>query len=517
MDRRSFLRTGAAAAAGIGVAGSLASACSSDGATTTSVAGTPTTLAPGAIDTAAINDLRGSLKGSVLVPGDGGYATASLPANTRYRDIRPAVIARCTDEDDVVTSVKWAREHGVSPVPRGGGHSYAGLSATEGLQIDLSALNGVEMLDGAMCRVGGAAHNSDVFAVVNNSPWLLPGGTCLGVGVGGLVLGGGIGYNTHWAGLTADRLRSTRMVTASGEVVVADESTNPDLFWACRGATGGQFGIHTEFTFELVPVPETVTYYRYEWTGADAALAVLTSFDALMADAPDALNAVAMAKPVPIADGQTARDAISVMSRGQFVGSRAELEATIAPLLAAAPNPTSATVEVLPYWEAATIFLTDEGEAHSWGDISRYSDRVLPEQVWAQQVEGLVDCPSRDDTANGSLWVLGWVGGGVVDQFARTDTAYVHRGMHLLIRPTPVWPTDAPESVAEALMDWTEQMTSYLDGHTPRESYQNFPNRRLTDWAELYYAENLDRLIEVKSTYDPENLFTNEQGIPVTR
>ena len=518
MDRRNFL-TGAAAAAGLGVAGSLAAACSSDGTSsaTTSTAGPVAGSPAPTLSSAAIDDLRRTLRGSVLAPGDAGYDTAALPANTRYRSIRPAAIAQCADEADVVASVKWARENEVAPVGRGGGHNYAGLSATPGLQIDLSALNTVEMLDGPMCRVGGAALNRNVFEVVNNGPWLLPGGTCLGVGVGGLVLGGGIGYNTHWAGLTADRLRATRMVTASGEVIDVDDSTNADLFWACRGATGGQFGIHTEFTFELVPVPETVTYFRYEWTGADAALAVLTSFDTMMSTAPDALNAVAMAEATPIGDGQTARDAISVMSRGQFVGTQADLESILAPLLAAAPDPTSATIQVLPYWEAATNFLTEEGEAHSWGDISRYADRTLPEQVWVQQVDALVDCPSRTDTANGGLWVLGWVGGGVVDRLARTDTAYVHRGMNTLIRPTPVWPTDAPESVANDLMDWTEEMISFLDGHTPRESYQNFPNRRITDWAEQYYAENFDRLVEVKAAYDPDDVFTNEQGIPVER
>lgn len=518
MDRRDFLRTGAAAAAGLGIAGPLA-ACSSDGAsgtTTTAVATTTASTVP-QLSAAAIADLRSRLSGSVLAPGDPGYDTTALPANTRYRTIRPAAIAQCADEADVVASVKWARENDIAPVGRGGGHSYAGLSATPGLQIDLSALNHVEMVDGPMCRVQGAALNSNVFAVVNEGPWLLPGGTCLGVGVGGLVLGGGIGYNTHWAGLTADRLRATRMVTASGEVIEADESSNSDLFWACRGATGGQFGIHTEFVFELVPVPATMTYFRYEWSGADAALAVLTSFDTMMATAPDALNAVAMAEASPIGDGQTPRDAISVMSRGQFVGTQDELTAVLAPLLAAAPEPTSATVQELPYWQAATNFLTEEGEAHSWGDISRYADRTLPEQVWSQQVDTLVDCPSRESDANGGLWVLGWVGGGVVDRHSRTDTAYVHRGMQTLIRPTPVWPTDAPTSVSDDLMDWTDEMVALLDGHTPRESYQNFPNRRITDWAEQYYAENFDRLVEVKGRYDPENVFTNEQGIPAPR
>ena len=249
--------------------------------------------------------------------------------------------------------------------------------------------------------------------------------------------------------------------------------------------------------------------------GRDDATAVLAAFDQLMVDAPAALNAVAMAQAVPDT-GAGPREAITVMSRGQFIGSRADLEALVQPLLDAAPNTTSRTVEEHSYWEAAKIFIgSPDTELHSWGDISRYADRTLPGDVWARQVDTLAECPQRSKDANGSLWSLGWVGGPVVNGIGRGATAYVHRGVNHLLRPTTIWPADAPASVGDDLIAWSGAMAALLDGHTPRESYQNFPNRLLPDWAEQYYAENLPRLIEVKAAYDPDDLFTSEQGIPV--
>lgn len=496
IDRRTFLKgtTWTVAAAGLAACGS----------------GTPSRE----ISPSAIEDLRRKMSGTVLTPDDPAFAASGLPANTRYAGIRPAAIAQCRTTGDVSLAVRWAVDNGIAPVARGGGHNYAGLSTTEGLLLDLSALNTVGLTGDGHAVVGGAAHNKDVFSKLNNGPLQLPGGTCLGVGVGGLVLGGGIGYNTHWAGLTADRLRSTRMVTASGDVVNADATTNPDLFWACRGATGNQFGIHTEFTFELVEVPRKVAYYRYEWRGATDAVAVLAAFDRLMKGVPAALNAVAMAQATPVGPGG-AEEAIDVMSRGQYMGPVSELVDLVKPLLDAAPKTTKVTVEEHPYWEAAQIFLTDEGKPHAWGDISRYSRDVLPTELWQRQVDLLTQCPSRDDTANGSLWALGWIGGPVVDSFARTDTAYVHRGMNLLIRPTPVWPRDAAPSIGDDLVAWTDDMIAVIAASTPNESYQNFPNRRIKDWKQQYFAENLDRLRSVKATYDPGNVFTSEQGIPL--
>ena len=133
----------------------------------------------------------------------------------------------------------------------------------------------------------------------------------------------------------------------------------------------------------------------------------------------------------------------------------------------------------------------------------------------AEIVDLLGACPSRSDDANGSFWSLGWVGGDVVGKFSRTETAYVHRTATTLLRPTTVWPNDAPASVGEDLNAWTAQVIAAIDPHTPTESYQNFPNRAIDDWQQEYYAENFERLVDVKTKHDPTNLFNNPQSIPV--
>ncbi|MGI8808014.1 MAG: FAD-binding oxidoreductase [Acidimicrobiales bacterium] len=236
-------------------------------------------------------------RGAVLFPGDVGYNQATVPSNGRYASILPIAVALCADETDVVNCINWCRETGVPPVAKGGGHSYAGYSTTTGLLIDVGRINSVDVdRSRGTAVVGGGARNKNVYDATRDGPLFLPGGTCPGVGVGGLVLGGGIGYQTHWAGLTSDHLLGSRIVTASGDVLEIDASTNSDLYWACRGGAGGNFGINTSFTFKLVEAPlRNVAFYRFTWHGADAAVAVLSAFHRMLATAPAALNAVASA------------------------------------------------------------------------------------------------------------------------------------------------------------------------------------------------------------------------------
>lgn len=504
VGRREFIQLGAAGAAGLylgtglGLRGLEAAGLSAN-------------------ESAALRELKRQLHGRLLLPGDPGYLAAGRPANGRFRGVHPLAVAKCADEHDVVVCVNWSRKHGIPPVARGGGHSYAGLSTTHGLLVNIDSLNSV-VVDRARgtAVVGGAAKNLNMFNATVNGPLFLPGGTCLGVGLGGLVLGGGIGYNTHWAGLTSDRLRASRIVTASGDVVHLDESHHNDLFWACRGGAGGSFGINTSFTFELVKAPKSVAYYRFEWRGADAAAAVLATFDNLMTEAPAALNAVAMAQAAPIGPGGP-REAIDVFSRGQYVGPLSELRALVDPLLKAAPHPTKIVLQELSFWDMQRVFVTGEPEPHSFGDISRYAADPVPDHVVDKMVDLLVHCPSRSLSANGSIWSLGWVGGSVVNSIGRQETAYVHRGMTTLLRPTPVWPNDAPPSVGAGLKAWTDDVIKAIDPYTPNESYQNFPNRRIKDWKQAYYAENFDRLVQVKTKYDRGNLFHNAQSIPTNR
>ena len=175
---------------------------------------------------------------------------------------------------------------------------------------------------------------------------------------------------------------------------------------------------------------------------------------------------------------------------------------------------TGQTIQQQPFRDAAKIFLSPEESAHSWGDISRFVADPVPSDAYAKMVELLAECPVRTTDSNGVIGSLGWVGGAVVDAFAPTETAYVHRGMTTLLRPTPVWANDSPLSVGNSLMGWTLDVASVIDAYSPGDSYQNFPNRFLDGWETAYYGQNWDRLVDVKTAYDPRNVFSNPQSIP---
>jgi FAD/FMN-containing dehydrogenase len=494
-DRRTFLVAGTLAAAGVGLA-----ACTIDGDWVR-------------LEASAIDALRRRIDGTVLVPGDAGFTNAWLPRNGRYADTVPQLVVRVAGERDVARCLHWSREHRLPIAVRGGGHNYAGLSTTTGLVIDLSQLSSVRVASGGTMTVGGAATNADVLDATRGGAWLLPGGTCLSVGVGGLVLGGGIGYHSRWAGLTSDHLRSARVVTANGEVVTASADEHADLFWALRGGTGGTFGVCTEFEFEAAPVPRgDIVYYRFTWTGADAALAMLVALDRIHQTAPPEFVASAGVQATP-ADVDGPRAAMDVFVRGQFLGSEDDFMSIVEPLLQAAP-PATRDIRVEPFWEVAPRFTNAESENHSWGDISRYADGPLPESALERVVDLIADAPSRTESTNVQFWMIGWVGGAVIDSIGRTDTAYVHRGMTELLRPTPVWANLTDAVLVSDLEAWTSDVIDVLDPHTPRESYQNFPNRSIEDWPEQYFAENLARLLEVKATWDPHGVFHSAQGLP---
>jgi FAD/FMN-containing dehydrogenase len=495
IDRRTFLLAGTLAVAGVGLA-----ACTIDGDWVR-------------LEASAIDALRRRIDGIVLVPGDTGFTNAWLPKNGRFADTVPQLVVRVAGEADVATCLDWAGEHRLPIAVRGGGHNYAGLSTTTGLVIDLTQLSSVRVGADGMMTVGGAATNADVLDATLGGEWILPGGTCLSVGVGGLVLGGGIGYHSRWAGLTSDHLRSARLVTAGGEVVTASVDEHADLFWALRGGTGGTFGVCTEFEFEAAPVPRgDVVYYRFGWTGADAALAMLVALDRIHQTAPPEFVASAGVQATP-ADDIGPRAAMDVFVRGQFLGSEDDFMAIVAPLLEAAP-PASRDIRVEPFWEVAPRFTNPESENHSWGDISRYANAPLPERALERVVALIADAPSRTASTNVQFWMIGWVGGAVMDSVGRTDTAYVHRGMTELLRPTPVWANLTDAALAADLEAWTSAVIDVLDPHTPRESYQNFPNRAIADWPEQYFAENLGRLREVKAAWDPDGVFSSAQGLP---
>jgi FAD/FMN-containing dehydrogenase len=329
-----------------------------------------------------VEALRAEVGGPVHVPGDEGFDEARALWNATV-DRRPAAIVECTSVADVVAAVRFARTEGLEIAVRGGAHSVPGHSTCEGgLVIDLRRLNGVTVDPAAgRVRVQGGALLKDVDAATQAYGLAVPAGLVGHTGIGGLTLGGGMGWLSRMAGLTIDNLVSAEVVLADGRVLRAAEDANADLFWALRGG-GGNFGVVTEFEFRLVAVGPMVDFGLFFWDealGRDA----LRLMREVVRDLPRSMNAIPAAAltapPAPFVPPEHQGKpgyALLLVGFGDPAGHQQVAErirATLPPLFeVVAPMPYTALQQLLD-------------EANAWGfhayDKSGYfadlSDEVI--------------------------------------------------------------------------------------------------------------------------------------------
>ena len=241
-----------------------------------------------------VESLRGSVEGSVITAADPVYDEARRTWNADI-DRRPAVIVRCASAEDVATALRTARELELPVAVRGGAHSFPGHSVCDdGLVIDLSLLNSVVVdPESKTARVGGGALLSDLDAATQAYGLAVPAGLVGHTGVGGLTLGGGMGWLSRQAGLSIDNLLAAEVVVADGRILGANPDENADLFWAIRGG-GGNFGVVTEFEFRLHEVGPIVQFGMFFWGQEDGKVA-LRLMREVIRDLPRSLNAVVAA------------------------------------------------------------------------------------------------------------------------------------------------------------------------------------------------------------------------------
>ena len=247
---------------------------------------------------AGLADLRSGMDGPVIVPGDEDFDDRRRVWNAEI-DRRPSVIARCTSAADVVAAIALARQYGLEISVRGGAHNSAGTAiCDDGMMIDLSLMNSVTIdPEARTALVGGGALLADLDAAAQQHGLAVPAGLISHTGVGGLTLGGGMGWLTRKFGLSIDNLLSAEVVTADGRVLRASQIENPDLFWAIRGG-GGNFGVVTQFEFRLHELDPTVQLAMFFW-GIDQGPQVLRLAGELAADLPPELNIVIAALNAP--------------------------------------------------------------------------------------------------------------------------------------------------------------------------------------------------------------------------
>ena len=451
---------------------------------------------------ASITELDAGLDGRIIVPGDPGYDEARTMFYGGH-DPRPAVVVRAASADDVVRTIAYAQDAGLELAVRSGGHSSAGHGSTDGgVQLDLADLRALEIdVEGRTAWVGSGLTAGE-YTVAAGAHGLATGfGDAGTVGVGGITLGGGVGFLVRKYGMTIDSLLAADIVTADGRLLRVDAETEPDLFWAIRGG-GGNFGVVTRLRFRLHPVGTVMGGMLFLPATPD----VIAGFIAAAEAAPVALSTIAnvmVAPPMPFlpADlvGQTIIIAMMVHADGGEEG-----EAAMAPFRALA-TPLADFLRPMPYPE---MYMPEEEGYHPLG-LARtmFVDDV--DQALAETIIERLDASTAMMSAV-QLRVLG----GAMARVPADATAFAHRDRRIMANVAALFEQPEEESTHEA---WVTALHDELRSDTPG-AYVNFlGDEGEARVHEAYPEPTWERLARIKAAFDPTNLFHRNQNIPPAR
>jgi FAD/FMN-containing dehydrogenase len=451
--------------------------------------------------------LEQAMRGHVFEQGQPGYNGARLVYNERFDSVMPRAVARPIDAADVQGAVRWAVARGVLLRARSGGHSYEGYSTVPGgVMLDLRKMNGISVDHHAKtATIGAGAQLIDVYSGLAAQGATIPAGSCPSVGVAGVTLGGGMGLAGRAFGLTTDNLLGAKIVTADGKLRQVDKHTNPDLFWALRGGGGGNFGVVTQFTFKIHPLPARASYFNvsFPWSSASEAL------DAWQSWAPHTRDQITSIFHLNAGGGSN-----SVNANGQYLGPASDLGSLLGPLRSV-PGASVSTFEEsylslqmllagcahisLPACHTAGTAPGGTLQRMSFRAKSDYVTHALPgagRQKLISAIEARAGQP-------GSGAILFDAYGGAINRVPANATAFVHRNHLFCIQYLSY----------NGTLTWLEQTRSSMHPYTSGQCYQNYIDRDLPHWQQAYYGSNYPRLKSIRQTIDPHHFFTFPQAI----
>lgn len=491
-------------------------------ATRTQTTATGTATATGNSPAAPANwtALARDLDGRLIRPGDADWKSAHQLYNTRFDTLKPAAVAYVAHPDDIRTTLAYARAHHLKVAIRNGGHSYGGWSSGNNrLIIDVSKLNRIRAT-GNSAVVGAGSKLIDVYRALAAKGTTIPAGSCPTVGVSGLTLGGGQGVTSRAYGLTCDSLTQATIVTADGKQLVANATTNKDLFWALRGAGNGNFGVVTELHFKTHPRPQGVTAYM-TWPWSKAA-ALIKSFQEWGPSQPDeiwsSLHLACRAGGAPT---------ISVAAFS--LGTYRELQNAVDSLAdrPGGPGPASSVSlkrhsyeEAMEIYAGCSSFGTD-AQCHLPGSTpGRSPQGALGRETYTAKSDffdrsisaaGIQTLLKQMQSVRGGAGSIALTAlGGAVNRVSPTATAFVHRRSRMLAQYIASWGAGASGSTAQA---WLTSAHNAMRPHASGAAYQNYPDPALRDWRKAYYGDAASRLTRLKKQYDPEGFFTYPQAL----
>ncbi|SHK62700.1 FAD/FMN-containing dehydrogenase [Pseudonocardia thermophila] len=454
-----------------------------------------------------VPELRAAMRGEVVVPGDPGYDEARKVWNADI-DRSPAVIARCATTDDVATAVAFGQLAGLEIAVRSGAHNVAGrCTCDDGVMIDLSGMRTVQVdPETRRARVQAGALLGDLDAATQEHGLAVPLGAISHTGVGGLTLGGGMGWLTRRFGLAIDNLESAEIVVADGRVLRASRAEHPDLFWAIRGG-GGNFGVVTEFEFRLHEVGPMIDFGLFFWPVEQGVEALRLMRD-VVGGLPRTLNAFIAftnAPPAPfVPQEHHMRPGYALVLAG--FGDSAE-HARVAGRLRAALPPLFDFCTPLPYTELQKVF--DEGTA--WG-YHAYEKTIEIDDFTDPVIDVLVErLPQK---ASPLTVLIAYRLDAAYTEVGEDETAFGGRReprCELFLFPICPDPDTlvADRAWARGLWDALRPLSRSIGGYVNSMSGDVEEERVLA----AYGREKLDRLAQIKAVYDPGNVFRNNVNI----
>jgi FAD/FMN-containing dehydrogenase len=457
---------------------------------------------PDSTMTDAIAELGTGFDGDVIMPDDAEYDEARKVFYGKH-DRLPAVIVRPADARAVARAVSVARESGAELAVRSGGHSLAGHGVSEGgIVLDLAGLRRIEIDPAGRTAWAETGLTAAAYTAAAAEYGLATGfGDTGSVGIGGLTLGGGVGFLVRKHGLTIDNLLAAELVTADGELLHVDADEHPDLFWAIRGG-GGNFGVATRFRFQLQPVDAIVGGMLILPATPD----IIASFVAEAEAAPEELSAIAnimVAPPMPFLPAE-AHGKLVVMALVCYAGDAEAGERAVAPFRALV-EPLFDQVRPMTYPEIFRLF----GDEFGPGPSQEVARSLFVDAVDNDSAEAIVQHlrASTAPLAVAQLRVLG----GAVARVPAGATAYAHRARRVMVALGAIYENAAETPAHEA---WVAGLAAALR-QGDAGVYVNFVGdegeARVRD---AYPGPTFERLAAIKAQYDPTNLFRLNQNIP---
>jgi FAD binding domain/Berberine and berberine like len=448
------------------------------------------------LEEATVRAFRAGFRGPLLSPGDGAYDETRKVWNGMI-DRRPALIARCSGVADVVAAVSFARAHGLLVSVRGGGHNTPGVAVCEGgLMIDLAGMKSVRVDPaGQTARAEGGTTWGDFDRESQLFGLATTGGAISHTGIGGLTLGGGLGWLAGKYGLACDNLLSVDLVTAEGRILKASADENAELFWGLRGG-GGNFGIVTSFEYRLHAVGRLLAGpVLYPFAKAKEALALYRDFATSI---PDELNTVAALMNSP--DGDPLAAVVVCYNGSVEAGER-----VLRPLRTFGP-PLADDVAPMPYCKVQTLFDEAFIRGRRYYFKSNFT-RSISDAAIATLVEHFATAPSRL-----SMLYFQQLGNSA-NRVSATATAFSHRDALCEWGCDAVW-TDPVQDGAN--IRWAREVAEAMRPFTSGSDYVNHIGLEAeegTDRIRAAFGANYDRLVALKNRYDPTNLFRHNQNI----